>query len=116
MNAKFCGEASYILYKYIKLGLYISPTGETSQDYLNLSHRLGYPLAKDEWTACNIFSIEPQFERAHINKAGVCFANAKNMISETFARTVPDSWRTENGFISEYSICLLYTSDAADEL
>ena len=104
VNAKFCGEASYILYKYIKLGLYISPTGETSQDYLNLSHRLGYPLAKDEWTACNILSIEPQFERAHINKAGVCFANAKNMISETFARTVPDSWRTENGFISEYSI------------
>lgn len=100
----FRGEASYILYKYIKLGLFVSPSGETSQDYLGLSHRLGYPLAKDDWLASNTFSIEPQFERAIVENDGICYANANNIISETFAKTVPESWKTENGFISEYNI------------
>ena len=104
VDAKFRGEASYILYKYIKLGLFISPSGETSQDYLGLSHRLGYPLAKDDWSASNTFSIEPQFERATVANSGICYANAKNIISETFAKTVPESWQTEDGFISEYNI------------
>lgn len=100
----FRGEASYILYKYIKLGLFVSPSGETSQDYLGLSHRLGYPLAKDDWLASNTFSIEPQFDRAIVENDGICYANANNIISETFAKTVPESWKTEDGFISEYNI------------
>ena len=100
----FRGEASYILYKYIKLGLFVSPSGETSQDYLGLSHRLGYPLAKDDWLDSNTFSIEPQFERAIVENDGICYANTNNIISETFAKTVPESWKTENGFISEYNI------------
>lgn len=100
----FRGEASYILYKYIKLGLFVSPSGETEQDYLGLSHRLGYPLAKDDWLASNTFSIEPQFERAIVENNGICYANVNNIISETFAKTVPESWKTENGFISEYNI------------
>ena len=104
VDVKFRGEASYILYKYIKLGLFVSPSGETSQDYLGLSHRLGYPLAKDDWSASNTFSIEPQFERATVENSGICYANAKNIISETFAKTVPESWQTEDGFISKYNI------------
>lgn len=100
----FRGEASYILYKYIKLGLFVSPSGETSQDYLGLSHRLGYPLAKDDWLASNTFSIEPQFERAIVENSGICYANTNNIISETFAKTVPESWKTGDGFISEYNI------------
>lgn len=100
----FRGEASYILYKYIKLGLFVSPSGETAQDFLGLSHRLGYPLAKDDWLESNTFSIEPQFERAIVENAGICYANANNIISETFAKTVPESWKTENGFISEFNI------------
>lgn len=104
VDAKFCGEASYILYKYMKLGHFISPSGETSQKYLELSHRLRYPLAKEDWAASNTFSIEPLFERAVIENKGICFANAKNLISETFSRTVPESWKTETGFIREYTI------------
>ena len=100
----FRGEASYILYKYIKLGLFVSPSGETAQDFLGLSHRLGYPLAKDDWLESNTFSIEPQFERAIVENDGICYANANNIISETFAKTVPESWKTENGFISEFNI------------
>lgn len=104
VDPKFRGEASYILYKYIRLGLFVSPSGETSQDFLGLSHRLGYPLAKDDWSASNTFSIEPQLERAIIENSGICYTNAKNIISETFAKTVPESWQTEDGFISEYNI------------
>lgn len=104
VDAKFRGEASYILYKYIRLGLFISPSGETSQDYLGLSHRLGYPMAKDDWSASNTFSIDPQFERATVESNGICYANAKNIISETFSKTVPESWRTKDDFISEYNI------------
>ena len=104
VDPKFRGEASYILYKYIMLGLFVSPSGETSQDFLGLSHRLGYPLAKDDWSASNTFSIEPQLERAIIENIGICYTNAKNIISETFAKTVPESWQTEDGFISEYNI------------
>lgn len=104
VDSKFRGEASYILYKYIRLGLFVSPSGETSRDYLGLSHRLGYPLAKDDWSASNTFSIEPQFERTTIESNGICYANAKNTIFETFAKTVPESWQTKDGFISEYNI------------
>lgn len=104
VSTKFCGEASYILYKYINLGYYISPTGETAQKYLDLSHSFGYPLAKDEWASHNTFSIEPPFERAKIDENGICFSNAQNIISETFAKTVPDSWQSEGMFISEYNI------------
>ena len=104
VDAKFRGEASYILYKYIKLGLFVSPSGETSQNYLGLSHRLGYPLAKDDWSASNTFSIEPQFERTIVESNGICYANAKNIISETFTKTVPESWQTEDGFVSKYNI------------
>lgn len=104
VNTKFCGEASYILYKYIKLGLFVSPTGETAQNYLDMSHSFGHPLAKDEWTAYNNFSIKPRFERPVTDKKGICFANAKNTISETFSKTIPELWKTKNGFISEYTI------------
>lgn len=104
VDAKFRGEASYILYKYIKLGCFVSPSGETSQDYLGLSHRLGYPLARDDWSVSNTFFIEPQFERATVESSGICYSNAKNIISETFAKTVPETWYTEEGFISEFQI------------
>ncbi len=104
VNVKFRGEASYILYKYMQLGYFKSPTGETAQDYLGLSHRLGYPLAKEDWSNSNTFSIEPQFERATTEISGICYANANNIITEIFAKTVPESWKTDQGFISEYNI------------
>lgn len=102
VSTKFRGEASYILYKYIDLGYYVSPSGETAQNYLNMSNSFGYPLAKDEWTAHNNFSIKPQFERSVTDKKGICFANAKNTIFETFAKTVPELWKTKDGYISEF--------------
>lgn len=93
-DKKYRGEASYILYKYIKTGLYSSPSGETAQDYLDESHRCGYRLAKDDWTASNTFSITPQFHRSSETANGVCYANTNNIYSETFAKTVPESWNS----------------------
>ena len=103
VSARFCGEASYILYKYIKLGLFVSPSGETAQKYLAQSHRFGYPLARDEWLASNTFSIEPQFERANAEGSGICFANnTSNICAETFAGTIPESWRADDRYLCEY--------------
>ena len=110
VNARFCGEASYILYKYMKLGLYESPSGETAQKYLEQSHRLGYPPAKDDWMASNAFSIAPPFERADSESPGICFSNhPQNVYSETFARTIPESWKVDQQYL------LAYTAEAAAE-
>lgn len=92
VDDKYRGEASYILYKYIKIGLYNSPSGETAQVYLDESHRCGYPLAKDDWKASNNFSIKPQFERSSDITKGICYTNANNIYSRTFAKTIPYSW------------------------
>ena len=101
VDENYRGEASYMLYKYIKIGLYISPSGETAQDYLSLSHRLGYPLAKDDWNASNNVSVEPQYERPETANEGTCFVNTRNIYSETFAKTIPHSW---NDDLTEFNL------------
>ena len=112
VSPKFCGEASYILYKYIKLGLYDSPSGETAQKYLEQSHRYGYPLAREDWLASNTFSVEPQFKRADTESAGICFANnTTNIYSATFAGTVPEAWRVGENYLCEFN-----TESVADRL
>lgn len=95
VNRKCRGEASYILYKYIVANSYRSPSGETAQDYLDESRGCGYALAQKEWMESNTLSITPQYERSSEETSGICYANAENIYSKTFAATIPVSWNAQ---------------------
>lgn len=86
------GEASYILYKCINNKAYTPKTGETARYYLKISSRCGYEAAVDEWKKVDDSTITPKVERSSVNSRGVCYTNADNSISDTFEKTIPNSW------------------------
>lgn len=92
VSDEFRGEASYILYKYILAGNYTSPSGETAEQYLEISHLCNFNLAADAWIAHNNFSITPQYIRPEVTNCGKCYSNSKNMYATTFEKTIPVRW------------------------
>lgn len=83
-------DASYILYNYSKKNPAL--TKETPEYYLALSHSYGHKDASKLWIEKQNNAIAPQPHRSNKKTVGICYCNADNVFSATFAETIPDSW------------------------
>lgn len=109
-DSEITGKAAYILYVCIFHDRYTSPTKNTANYYLKLSHNKGYEPAIKIWKSINNSSITPVIERSSLSSEGICYINAKNSCSSMFEQTIPLNWKSfyfNSEFETESNHCIL---------